>query len=316
MATITSVELKVYAGTNTSGSQVGSTIVKSGSPSTVDLNLTNLGLDLSPGSQYCVIARCTNSDDYTTEYTRPYPFKTLIYTEILTISGGNASISPELSFTYDNRVISVQECGIYYSVNASGANATKVAASDQQEAEQGWMISGLAENTTYFCIPYVVDDLGREYKGDWVDAETVNTGYANPTVVITNVATTSRSITGNVTVTSSDTIAEVLLRIIPTGGGSYQYKTLAAQNGMQTWSVSDGDLDDSSNVITINPSTEYRIEISATGSHSGSGIDRVVATTATQSTETIAITSISNIGIHTATVNLAYGETQELEPGR
>lgn len=310
MATITQTELKVYAGINTTGTQVGTTIVKSGSPSTVNLDLTNLGVDLSAGSQYCVVARCTNSDSYTTEWTAPYPFKTLIYTDLVSLTGGNASISPELSFTYDSHVISVRECGVYYSTNASGANATKVAAQDEQEAGQGWVISGVAENTTFYVIPYVVDDLGREYKGDWSLADTVNSGYANPTVVISNVATTSRSITGNVTITSSDTISSVVLQIIATGGGSYQYKTLTAQTGVQTWSVADGDLDDSNNPIAINPSTEYRIRIDADGSHSGTGSDTATVTTAAQSTATIAITSISNVGVHTAQVNLAYGDQQ------
>lgn len=315
MATIVSTNLKVYTGTTTSGTQVGGMITKPGSPATVLLDSESLGVALSPGSQYCVIAQCTNDESYTTDWTSPYAFKTLILAELDTVTGGNASLSPKMSFTYDSQVISVQECGVYYSTNSSGSNATKVAASNEQEAGQGWLITGLTENTTYYVIPYVIDDLGREYKGDWASAETANTGYANPTVTISNVATTWNSITGNVSVTSNDTISSVVLRIQPTGGGSIQYKTLTAQTGTQTWSVTNGDLDNSSNPIVITPSTEYRIQIDATGSHSGSGTANVTATTQQQSTATIAITSISNTTPTSAVVNLSYGQAQNQTPG-
>lgn len=312
MATIISTELKVYAGTNTSGSQIGSTITDStsGGPSTVNLNLSTLGVNLQPGHQYCVIARCSNNESYTTEWTSPYAFKTLILAEIVTISGGNSSVSPELSFTYDNLVLTNAECGVYLSTNASGSNAVKYTAADEQGASQGWIITGLAENTTYYAVPYVIDDLGREYRGDWAEAETVNTGYANPTVTISNVATTYNSITGNVLVTSNDTISNVVLRIQPSGGGSIQYKTLTAQTGTQTWSVTNGDLDNYSNPIVINPSTEYRIQIDATGSNSGTGSANVAATTHQQSTGTIAITGIDQITPSSARVLLSYGQAQ------
>lgn len=308
MATITQTELKVYAGTTTSGSQIGNTITEQGSPATVSLNLSSLGASLQAGHQYCVVARCTNSESYTTDWTAPYTFKTLIMASINTFTGGNSKVSPEMSFSYDNNVISVADCGVYLSTNASGTNAVKYSAADEQQAGQGWDIA-VSENTIYYAIPFVVDDLGREYKGDWADAEATSSGYAYPTVTISNVATTYNSITGNVAVSSNDTISSVILQIIPTGGGNYQYKTLTAQTGTQTWSVTNGDLDDSSNPITINPSTEYSIRITATGTHSGSTDARVTATTAAQATATIAITSISGVTPTSAVVNLAYGTT-------
>lgn len=307
MATILQTEIKVYAGTTTSGSQVGSTITQQGSPATVALDSTSLGVALQAGHQYCVVARCTNDEQYTTDWTSPYPFKTLIFADLVTLSGGQGTLGPELSFAYDNQVLSVSECGVYVSTNASGSNATKIAAQDEQEAGQGWAITGLAENTTYYVIPYVIDDLGREYKGSWLSAETANTGYAAPTVSISNVATTYNSITGNVAISTNDTLSSVTLQIIPTGGGSYQYKTLTAQTGTQTWSVTNGDLDNSSNPIIINPSTEYRIVITAINSHVGTGSATATATTAAQTTATIAITGVANITPTSATVNISYG---------
>ena len=308
MATIITTDLKVYSGTTTAGTQVGNTITKQGSPTTVALDSTSLGVYLTAGEQYCVIARCTNDEQYTTDWTQPYPFKTLIFAEIVTLAGGQGMLSPELSFTYNNQVLTVQECGVYVSTNASGSNSQKIAASDEQEAEQGWQITGLTENTTYYVIPYVIDDLGREYRGDWANAETASTGYAAPTVTISNVVTTYNSISGNVNITTNDTLQSVTLRIIPTGGGSgYQYKTLTNTVGLQTWSVTNGDLDDQSNPIVINPSTEYSIMITAVNTSHGTGSATVTATTAQQSTETIAITSVTNITPTTAVVNLSYG---------
>ena len=311
MATIISTELKVYSGTTTAGTQVGNTITQQGSPATVGLDSSSLGVSLTAGEQFCVIARCTNDEQYTTDWTLPYPFKTLIFTEIITLEGGTGMLSPELSFDYNNQVLTVQECGVYVSTNASGTNAQKIAADDEQEAEQGWQITGLNENTTYYVIPYVIDNLGREYKGDWASAETANTGYSVPTVTISNVVTTYNSISGNVNITTNDTLQSVTLRIIPTGGGSgYQYKTLANTVGLQTWSVTNGDLDDQSNPIVINPSTEYSIMITAVNTSSGSGSATVTATTAAQSTATIAITGVTNITPYSATVNLSYGSAE------
>lgn len=310
MATVISTEIKVYAGTTTSGSQIGNTITDStsGGPASVALNSTSLGVALSAGEQYCVVARCTNDEQVTSEWTQPYPFKTLIFAELLTFTGGTGTLSPEMQFTYNNQVLSVSECGVYISVNASGANAQRIAASDEQEAEQGWQITGVQENTTYYAVPFVVDSLGREYKGDWNNAESASTGYAAPTVVISPIVTDYNSLSGNVTVTSNDTIASVTLSIIPTGGGGgYQYKTLVAQTGMQPWSVTNGDLDDQNNPIVINPSTEYRITINAVNTTSGNGSDTKTATTTQQETSTISITSVTNVTPTSATVNLSYG---------
>ena len=99
MATITQTTLQVFAGTTASGTQIGSNIVKNGSPASVNLNSTELGAALSPGEQYCVRAKCINDEQYETDWTAVYPFKTLILAEIDTISGGGGTISPELSFT-------------------------------------------------------------------------------------------------------------------------------------------------------------------------------------------------------------------------
>lgn len=311
MATIVSTELKVYTGTTTSGTQVGSTITKQGSPASVNLNSTELGVALSAGTQYCVVARCSNDESYTTDWTNPYAFKTLIFTEILTLTGGNGHLSPELGFTYDTNDpnISVTDCGVYVSTSPTGTNPTQISAGDEQTAEQGWVITTLTENTTYYVIPYVVDQDNREYRGEWAEAEQASTGYNVPTVTITNVATTYNSITGNVAVSTNDTVSAVYATIVPTGGGTAHTINLTATTGTQTWSITDGDTDRDGNTITINSSTEYRITIYATNTHGGTGSAQATATTAAQSTATISITSISSITPTSAVANLSYSTT-------
>lgn len=309
MATITQITLQVFSGTTASGTQVGSNIVVQGSPSTVTLDNTTLGAYLTAGEQYCVRAKCINDEQYETPYTNVYPFKTLIYAEIITLDGGNGKLYPELSFTYNNQVLTVTECGVYVSTNASGTNSQKIAANDQQEAEQGWEITGLTENTTYYVIPYVIDDDGREYKGEWTNAETASTGYRTPvvTLISQNITTTYNSISGPFGVTSNDTLSSVYMTLQASGGGTEYRFNKTASAGTQYFTITDGDTDSNGVTVAINPSTEYRIKVYATNTSGGTGSAQATATTASQSTETIAITSVTNVTPTSATVNLSYG---------
>lgn len=307
MATIVSTEIEVYVGASGAGGKVGNTITKQGSPATVNLNSTELGVALNPGKQYSVKARCTNSDNVTSDWTAFYNFKTLILAELVTVTGGNASISPEGTLTYTAADIGVDSCGVYISTNASGANATKYTASGEQEFGQGWTITGLTENTTYYVVPWVRDNLNREYVGDWSEAETVNTGYGNPTVVISNVATTTDTISGNVTITTNDTLASAYIDLWPTGGQTHYHINLSNTTGLQTFSISNGDTDRDGNTISIQPSTEYRITVYATNTSGGVGSDIATCTTAQAVPSTLAITGVDSITPSSAVVNLSYG---------
>lgn len=307
MATITQTEIELYLGANGTGQKVGQTITKQGSPATVNLNSTELGVALNPGKQYSVKARCTNSDNVTSDWTAFYNFKTLILAELVTVTGGNASVSAEGTLTYTAEDIGVDSCGVYISTNASGANATKHTASDEQEFGQGWTITGLTENTTYYVVPWVKDNLNREYVGDWSEAETVNTGYAVPNVVISNVATTTDTISGNVTITTNDTLASAYIDLFPTGGQTHYLINLSNTTGLQTFSISNGDTDRDGNTISIQPSTEYRITVYAQNTSGGTGSNMATCTTAQAVPSTIAITGVDSITPSSAVVNLSYG---------
>ena len=304
--TITQTEVKVYQGTTTSGSQVGSTITKVGSPSSVNLDTTELGVALQAGRQYCAVARCTNSDGYTTDWTAAYPFKTLILAEINDLQGGNGAISPEILCTYDGQVISVASCGVYLSTNASGAGATKYS-TDEQDAAQGWIINGLTENTTYYAVPFVIDNLNREYVGDWSEADSANTSYAAPTVTVTNLVATSSSISGNLNVSTNDTLSSVYIDVWNTGGSTHYRINKTATTGQQSFTVSNGDLDQSGATIVISPSTEYRITVYAVNTSGATGSGQATVTTASQVTSTISITGIGTITPTSAVASLTYG---------
>lgn len=321
MATITQTTIQVFLGT-TATTQVGNNIVDStsGGPASVNLNSTTLGAALSPGEQYSVRAKCLNDEQYESAYTDLYPFKTLILAELSTLTGGAGNLSPELTFTYNSNVISVQSCGIYISTNASGSNSTKITAADEQQAESGWTISSLSENTTYYCIPFVVDDLGREYKDDWSNAETANTSYSAPTVTVSNLASTYNSISGNLSVSTNDTLSSVYIDLWETGGQTHYRINKSAVTGSQSFTITNGDTDSSSTpqTIVINPSTEYRITVYAVNTSGATGSGQGTITTAAQSHETIAITGIQDVTPTSAVISLSYGggnNSAVIDPG-
>lgn len=308
MASIIETQIQVFTGL-TPVTQVGSTITSVGSPASVNLDVSTLGLALSPGSQYNVRARCTNDEQYTTPWTSPsYTFKTLILAEFTSLLGGCGNLSPEMLFTYDSNVLSVSECGMYVSTNASGANATKIVCTGgEQEAGQGWVVSTLNENTNYYCVAYVVDSDGREFCEAWADAEQANTSYRAPVVTISNIATTYNGITANAHIATNDTLSGAYVTLQATGGGTLYRKNLSNTVGTQTISFEDGDTDYQGNTITISPSTEYRLTVYSTNTSGCSGNGQAVATTAAQAQASIAITSVTNITPVSAQVNLSYG---------
>lgn len=309
MATIISTELKVYTGTTTAGTQVGTTITDStrGGPNSVNLDNTTLGANLSAGEQYCVVARCTNDENYTTDWTSPYPFKTLILGVINTLTGENGRISAQMAFTYNKDVLTVSECGVYVSTNASGAGAVKKPAPNEQEATRGFDITELTENTTYYVVPFVLDNLNREYVGSWSDASTANTGYNVPAITISNTATTYNSVSGNLNVETNDTLSEVYIDIWPTGGQTHYRINKSATTGNQNFTITDGDTDSNGDTIVISPSTEIRLTVYATNTSGGTGTAQATVTTAAQSTATISITGIQDVTPNSAVVTLSYG---------
>lgn len=302
---IVSTEIQVHSGTSTS-QQVGSTITLQGSPTDVNLDYSTLGAYLSAGSQYNCRARCTNSESVTTEWTQPYFFKTLILAELTSLTGGCGKLFPEGELTYDSGVLGVAECGVYISTNASGAGAVKYAASDSQEFGQGWELTTLNENTTYYVVPFCTDTDGRTYIAPWSDAEQANTSYKAPVVLISNIATTYNSVSGTVAATTNDTVGSAYVTLQSSGGGTVWRKNLTASTTSQPFSFTDGETDDNGVTISIAESTEYRVVCYFANASGCSGNAVTTATTAQRQTSTIAIGGIDNITPNSAVAHLLY----------
>ena len=339
---ITTTEIEVYSG-NSVGTLVGTKITKSGSPSSVNLNSTELGVNLQPGHQYCARARVYNTDLVWSDWTTPNAastFITLILAELYDAHGGSAfqggcgEFTAYVDCTYDSNVIQVSDVGVYLSTNASGANAIKVSAGSEQNGDDGWNITALggnpiAENTLYYAVPYVVDSLGREYVGDWLhDAESANSGYRPPVITMSNKVTTVNSLSASLNVTSSTTINHIKVYVRAAGQSTYQEFSLTPQTGTQNFTIANGDLDDNGNAITITDSTEYQVYAYAWNrgaAAQGGGYNDGCGTRFPQSNATpnyesfitqaavageVRIDSISNITINSAVCNLSYGSAQ------
>ena len=164
MATIVSTELEIREGTTASGTLVGQKITESGSPASINADISTLGVNLSPGKQYCARARCTNSDAYTSDFCPPYPFRTLILAEIVSATTGCGGVEVEGDLTYDIANY-MAECGVYVSTSASGTSAVKKAAADETDFGQ-FTVPGLNEHTTYYLVPFATDTDGRTYIAD------------------------------------------------------------------------------------------------------------------------------------------------------
>lgn len=350
---ITTTELEVYSG-NAVGTLVGTKITKSGSPSSINLNSTELGVALQPGHQYCCRARVYNTDlvwsDWTT-INSASTFITLILSELLNGHGGSAfngncgKLEAFVDCTYDSSVIQVSDVGVYLSTSSDGANAVKVSAGGdasqrEQRAEDGWDIDTIggnpvAENTTYYAVPYVTDSLGREYRGDWTnDAESANSGYRPPVITMSNKVTTVNSLSASLNVTSSTTINHIKVYVRAAGQSTYQPFSLTPQTGLQNFTIANGDLDDNGNAITIAESTEYQVYVMAWNrgaAAQGGGYEdecpsRYPLSNATPNYEAfitqaavagyVRIDSISNITPNSAVCNLSYNENAQPNPSQ
>lgn len=281
---------------------------------------TSLGVDLAPGTQYCARARCTNSDQYTTDWTADHTFRTLILAELDSVTVGCESVNVVGDLTYDHQDpnIGVTQCGLYVSTTAGGTNPTKITIPEQSfDDAQGYDITTLNEHTTYYAVPFVLDQDNREYVGEWVNAETFTTKYNAPVITpVGNITTTYNRISGSIDIASSDsTVTNVHLTIVPSGGGTAWTLNLTNAKGTQTFSITNGDPATSStpagqNTIVINPSTTYTIRFYATNGETGgcTGNYLVTATTTQQEQSEIDIINFTNVGTTSACASMWYGD--------
>lgn len=300
--TIVRSDVKIFSDSAMT-TQVGNTITTNSDATAIIADYTSLGVNLAPGTNYWASARCTNSESYTSPWTSAFNFKTLILVQSVgQPSAGATVIGMDCRATYGSAV-SPSELGYYISESANGANATRVVARDEQQWEQ-FDITGLTEHTLYYIIPFVVDNLNREYHPDWSAADDVMTSYSRATITFAGIQTTHNSISPTVSITSTTSITAGFVTIQAQGGTQYKLN-LTNNTGSQTVTFTDGATDANGNTIAILPSTTYTVVASVTNS-GGTNTANTTATTAATPTSEISISSITNITPTSATVNLSF----------
>lgn len=344
---IVSTTLELYKSATVTGSPV-KTINEQGSPAQVSLGAVSAGAQdaLYPGSQYCVRARCTNDQAYTSDWTAARAFKTLISITWPETLGGATDVNlvqVNGEWTLNIGDITVDATGtddgatagticyngtdmslgaVYVYVNNTNNIGTAVRfTTDAQGVGQGYSITNAAltavgaqfsfqENSTYYVWLGVTDDAQDATRTYNTAVQTVSTGYAIPVVTISNPTHTYNSVGATVAVSSSEQITSVVAKLQATGGGTTYVKNLSTSSP-QTVSFQNGDTDANSATVQIDPNTTYRLTIyamTATYNTEGTaGTAYTLITTDSQAVSTIAITSVDNITPFAASVNLTYG---------
>lgn len=305
MATIRNTEVKVYLKTKSDNTLVG-TITLDGEVSNVFAGLSTLGQTLNPGSKYYAEARCTNSDNFTSEWSNLFPFVTLINGIINSLTVESDVISVEdFELEYDSEDITPTAIYLLYSEYATGKDATELSYRDET-AINGAKIQ-VGQNKTYFFNWKVVDNEERTSQGDWANAYQVFVPYIKPQIVVDEVVSKLDAVSTTFRVTSADVLSvkEVGLRLAGSETMLYVFDMQNITDGLQSITFSTGATDRDGNTITIAPNTTYELVYEATNS-AGTTIVTQTTTTPAQAESSVTITSVSDITTNSAVVNLEY----------
>ena len=268
--TITDTYLEVHVGTTASGNLVGSQVHKIGQVPTINLDETELGVDLNPGTRYCAIAKCKNSENVESAWCEPKPFQTKILAELTRVDvncGGSLTATGTLTYDTLDNVVQVMHCGIRFSKNSDGSNYTEADDGDGRDFTSQGMQAGsnLDEHTTYYVIPFATDQLGQTYAPLWTYATTVTTLYNAPTITPQGTTHAYDRVGITVTLNSSDNLKSnyCYVEVGTSGGTTYKKLLSTSKNVSQTITFINGETDANGNQIVINSNTLYTIKVTA-----------------------------------------------------
>lgn len=198
------------------------TITTQGSDSAIEVS------GLSEGETYYATVQVTENQ-MTSEESDGYEFHTLpdcVFTETPTAVGTSIYFSTEV---FTNSVGIVSE-GVFCQI-ANASERGVYVTSDQPTFQSS--VDNLRENTIYRVIPCVRDEYGRLWLNS-NDTELVTTTSAPPVVGIGDLNASANSVSGSVTVLSSVPLTNLLVRLLPLGGGNYINATgYSIQSGTQ-----------------------------------------------------------------------------------
>lgn len=306
MATITNTEVKVYLKTKSDNTLVG-TITLQGEQTNVFAGLSSLGRALNPGSKHYAEARCTNSDNYVSEWSNLFPFTTLINGIINDLRvESDMVVVDDFELEYDSEDITPAMIYLEYSEYATGADAVELSFRDIN-AINGAKIT-MGQNKTYYFNWKVLDSEERTSQGDWTNAYQIFVPYLKPQITVDEVGSKLDAVSTTFRVTSADVLStkEVGLRLAGTETTLYVYNMQNFTDGtLQSMTFTTGQTDRDGNTITIAPNTTYEIVYEATNS-AGTTIVTQTVTTPAQTESSVTITSVSDITTNSAVVNLEY----------
>ena len=304
MATITQTEVKVYLKTKSDNTLVG-TITLNGEQANVFAGLSTLGSNLNPGSKYYAEARCTNDNNYASEWSNLFPFTTLINGIInsLTVESDIISVD-DFELEYDSDDITPTSIYLMYSEYATGRDAIELNYRDET-AINGAKIQ-VGQNKTYYFNWKVVDSEERTSQGAWDNAYQIFVPYLKPTITVEEVTSKLNSVSTTYRLTSADVLSvkEVGLRLAGSQTMLYVFDMENLADGsLQSVTFSTGQPDREGNAVTIAPNTTYEFVYEATNSAGTTIVTRSVTTPAQSG---VVITSVSDMTTNSAVVNLEY----------
>lgn len=304
--TITQTEVKIYLKTKSNDRLVG-TITLEGEQTNVFAGLSTLGQVLNPGSKYYAEARCTNSDNYISEWSNLFPFVTLINGIInsLTVESDVINVQ-DFELEYDSEDITPTAIYLMYSEYATGKDAAELSYRDET-AINGAKIQ-VGQNKTYYFNWKVVDSEERVSQGDWADAYEIFVPYLKPIITVDEVVSKLDAVSTTFRLTSADVLSvrEVGLRLAGSETMLYVFDMQNITDGsLQSMTFSTGQTDRDGNTVTIAPNTTYELVYEATNS-AGTTIVTQTTTTPAQAQSGVTITSVSDITTNSAVVNLEY----------
>lgn len=268
--TITDTYLEVHVGTTASGNLVGSQVHKSGQVPTIDLDETELGVDLNPGTRYCAIAKCKNSENVESAWCEPKQFQTKILAELTSVTpscGGTLTATGTLTYDTNDSVVQVTHCGVWYSKNSSGANYLVADDGDGRDfTGQGIQFgTNLEEHQTYYVVPFATDQNEETYNGSWAYAQPVQTLYNAPTITPQGTTHAYDRVGITVSLNSSDNLKSnyCYVEVGTSGGTTYKKLLSTSKNVSQTIIFINGETDANGNTIVINSNTQYNIRVTA-----------------------------------------------------
>lgn len=208
-------------------------------------NWTTIDVDeLEEGKEYYATAQVT-VDGLQSAESQVYQFYTLPDVSYFTqpvVSEGQIS-TQMLAVTED---VTVSYYGLQYATNSSFSPLTEV-----QGPQGGVDINNLAENTTYWVRPFVIDEYNRK----WVNTsltEQLTTPYAKPVVTWTGMAAVGiDTYQHQINIQSTAAITDVT--VYYTDGSTTSSFNLQNQTGTQQISIS-----------SLTPNTGYSIYVKAT----------------------------------------------------